>query len=247
MQLLHKIIILKLISGSNWKKEPRFCPDCGKPPVHARKQRPMCKYGADCYRRNPDHARNKQHPAGWKPPSAAAASSADARPECRYGSACYRKNPEHAREFQHPAGWRPAQPVAKCRYGAACYDKSEKHLRKYSHSDTVLLYHETDEAAARSILASQIFKCGRKGIVGPGIYFALKAEDTGHKAEHHGKILRARVRLGKVFIIEHGQERGWNAEKVRAQGYDSVQINRRGGVEFCVYDPERITKVEQHT
>ncbi len=110
-----------------------------------------------------------------------------------------------------------------------------------------MLYHETDEAAASSILASQTFRCGRKGIVGPGVYFALNAEDTGHKAEHHGKKLKASVRLGKVLIIEHGQERGWNAMKVRAQGYDSVQINRRGGVEFCVYDPERITKVERYS
>jgi hypothetical protein len=29
-------------------------------------------------------------------------------------------------------------------------------------------------------------------------------------------------------------------------GYASVQINRRGGIEFCVYDPERITIVERY-
>jgi hypothetical protein len=114
-----------------------------------------------------------------------------------------------------------------------------------SSSDNVTtLYHETDAECARSILQSQTFRCGADGMVGGGIYFAAFAADTGHKAHKRGVLLKARVNLGRIKTVEHGREAGVNARTVRAEGYDSVKINRHGGTEYCVYDSSRVTSVE---
>ncbi len=55
------------------------------------------------------------------------------------------------------------------------------------------LYHQTDRAAADSILRSQTFRMGAKGFAGAGIYFATNPEDTQGKALHGGVILEAKV------------------------------------------------------
>ena len=115
-----------------------------------------------------------------------------------------------------------------------------------SSEDNVLtLYHQTDADSAQSILQSQTFRCGQDGLVGGGIYFAASSSDTGHKAHRRGVILKARVNLGRIKIVEHGHEAGVNARSVSSQGYDSVRINRHGGTEYCVYDESRITNIER--
>jgi hypothetical protein len=120
--------------------------------------------------------------------------------------------------------------------GSSCYSSS---------SDNVMtLYHETDADCARSILQSQTFRCGPGGLVGAGIYFAECASDTGHKAHRRGFILKARVNLGRIKIVEQGRENGVNAHSVSAEGCNSVKINRRHGIEYCVYDSSRITNIE---
>jgi hypothetical protein len=120
---------------------------------------------------------------------------------------------------------------------SACFSSSS--------DNATTLYHETDADCARSILQSQTFKCGADGLVGGGIYFAASAADTGHKAHKRGVLLKARVNLGRIKTVEHGREAGVNARTVRAEGYDSVKINRRGGIEYCVYDSSRVTNVER--
>ncbi|KAG8235269.1 hypothetical protein J437_LFUL014269 [Ladona fulva] len=66
--------------------------------------RPSCKYGKDCYRRNPDHKKAFSHPGDpdYEENSSSPA-SVDNRPECRFGTSCYRKNPQHIRDFKHTA------------------------------------------------------------------------------------------------------------------------------------------------
>ncbi|KAI6659336.1 hypothetical protein LOD99_15007 [Oopsacas minuta] len=54
---------------------------------------PVCPYGADCYRKNPDHRASYSHP-----PRGIATTPTKI---CPYGSECYRKNPAHFREFSH--------------------------------------------------------------------------------------------------------------------------------------------------
>jgi hypothetical protein len=120
---------------------------------------------------------------------------------------------------------------------SSCYSSSS--------DNSTTLYHETDADCARSILQSQTFRCGADGLVGGGIYFAASAADTGHKAHKRGVLLKARVNLGRIKTVEHGREAGVNARTVRAEGYDSVKINRHGGTEYCVYDSSRVTNIER--
>ncbi|XP_021204479.1 aprataxin and PNK-like factor isoform X4 [Bombyx mori] len=56
--------------------------------------RERCMYGANCYRRNPQHAALYSHPrdADWTP-----------APRCRYGERCTRRDPRHRRDYLHPA------------------------------------------------------------------------------------------------------------------------------------------------
>ena len=56
--------------------------------------KPRCKYGAGCTRKNPEHFLEFSHPERWAP--------AD-KPRCKYGAACTRKNPEHLQDYGHPA------------------------------------------------------------------------------------------------------------------------------------------------
>jgi hypothetical protein len=92
------------------------------------------------------------------------------------------------------------------------------------------LYHQTDADCARCILESQTFKCGDGGLVGPGIYFAASAVDTGHKAhkqwgpigkrislkarsawsaQKHGLILLPRSRKAEGESARSAQKHAW--------------------------------------
>ncbi|CAL1528756.1 unnamed protein product [Lymnaea stagnalis] len=86
---------------------------------------PQCPYGAECYRKNPQHFKEFVHPP--KSPTTSSASSTTASvthtdphsvsdvinfsassqmiselPLCKYGAKCYRKNLLHFAEFSHP-------------------------------------------------------------------------------------------------------------------------------------------------
>ena len=57
-------------------------------------RRQPCKYGAKCYRKNPQHLAEYSHPGDpdYKE---------DGRPECPYGTKCYRKNHLHRQHYKH--------------------------------------------------------------------------------------------------------------------------------------------------
>jgi len=109
------------------------------------------------------------------------------------------------------------------------------------------LYHQTDEAVAGIILSSQEMKPGSKGLAGGGIYFATTAELTGHKAEAHGVILRAYVRLGRILTLDSHGDTKMTRDKLQRQGYDSVNIARKvsSGHEYVVYDPSQVLYIER--
>ena len=89
---------------------------------HRHHEKPPCPYGANCYRKNPEHFKEYSHPPGVMernlssppppPPPAGYAPGpryeqppvAHQKPPCPYGANCYRKNSEHFMEYSHPPG-----------------------------------------------------------------------------------------------------------------------------------------------
>jgi len=109
------------------------------------------------------------------------------------------------------------------------------------------LYHQTKESIAGIILSTQEMKPSSKGLAGAGIYFATTEELTGHKANAHGVILKAYVRLGKILTLEAGGDKEMTREKLKGRGYDSVCIARKvsSGQEYVVYDPHQVLYIER--
>src|SRR5262249_354964 len=61
------------------------------------------------------------------------------------------------------------------------------------------LYHQTKPEFAHTILISQKMKRGDPScLAGSGIYFAINAQDTYHKAHYNGVILKCSVKLDNV-------------------------------------------------
>ena len=60
------------------------------------------------------------------------------------------------------------------------------------------LLHQTGVDGARGIITSGQMNKGQSGIAAGGIYFAVCANDTMHKAHYHGFLFTLRVRLGDV-------------------------------------------------
>ncbi|CAH0694359.1 unnamed protein product [Spodoptera exigua] len=71
-----------------------------KPTVRLRER---CFYGANCYRRNPQHREDFCHPndSDW---------GAGEQVACPYGSGCRRRDPRHWQLHSHPAGTAPPAP-----------------------------------------------------------------------------------------------------------------------------------------
>ncbi|XP_022829763.1 aprataxin and PNK-like factor isoform X2 [Spodoptera litura] len=71
-----------------------------KPTVRLRER---CFYGANCYRRNPQHREDFCHPndSDW---------GSGEQTACPYGSGCGRRDPRHWRLHSHPAGAAPPAP-----------------------------------------------------------------------------------------------------------------------------------------
>jgi len=85
---------------------------------------------------------------------------------------------------------------------------------------------------------------GAKGVAGGGIYFAETPQDTNHKAEHRGFMIKARVYIGKpdeILMVPHPGDPSLNKRELKRRGakkgktYKSVQVNRRGGKEIVIY------------
>jgi hypothetical protein len=54
----------------------------------------------------------------------------------------------------------------------------QQHRRDIEKCGVTTLYHQTNAAAAQSIVQSQKFKAGSQGCVGQGMYFAQRPEET---------------------------------------------------------------------
>ncbi|CAF1138950.1 unnamed protein product [Rotaria sp. Silwood1] len=71
------------------------------------KRRPVCSYGASCYRKNPTHRTEQSHPgdSDYEDEKQTNNDSKDDndidKPICPYGKSCYRQNPQHKRDYTH--------------------------------------------------------------------------------------------------------------------------------------------------
>mmetsp|Transcript_10546 Transcript_10546/g.19151 ORF Transcript_10546/g.19151 Transcript_10546/m.19151 type:complete len:247 (-) Transcript_10546:18-758(-) len=110
---------------------------------------------------------------------------------------------------------------------------------------TRLLYHQTSAEVASAILESGNMHCGNRGLAGGGIYFAETPEHTDHKAKKKGAVLECAVRLGRVKRLSAGGDKSITYESLKEEGYDSVCIARRNGLEYVVYDSAQVTPMRQ--
>ena len=55
------------------------------PSTYAPQQKQKCRYGARCYRKNPQHLKTYQHP-----------------PMCKWGNKCYVNEHHHRNQYRHP-------------------------------------------------------------------------------------------------------------------------------------------------
>lgn len=107
------------------------------------------------------------------------------------------------------------------------------------------LYHQTDEETAELILATQTMLPGTQGLAGGGIYFATDPGLTGHKARKKGVILECTVDIGAFKALGKEGDRHVTLERLRAEGYDSVRIQRDlgSGQEYVVYESWRVSDI----
>jgi hypothetical protein len=119
-------------------------------------------------------------------------------------------------------------------------------LREARMSTSVILtlYHQTSRVCAAAICESQRMYCGQSGLAGGGIYFAASPEATMGKAHRTGVILKALVRLGKSMRLSKDGNSELTLESLLEQGYDSVIIDRPGGIEYVVYHWDQVTNIE---
>ena len=108
------------------------------------------------------------------------------------------------------------------------------------------LFHQTNPVSGQKIIQEQRFVCSDatkgKFLAGP---------DTEHKVRNpanKGCILAATVNLGRVLDIPFEGDQTITAEALRAKGYDSVKIPRRGnpGTEYVVYNTKQISNIRIH-
>jgi aprataxin and PNK-like factor len=68
------------------------------------KPRPVCSYGASCYRKNLAHRTEQSHPgdSDYEDEKNTTKDDNDAdKPQCPYGKTCYRQNPQHKLDYKH--------------------------------------------------------------------------------------------------------------------------------------------------
>ena len=103
------------------------------------------------------------------------------------------------------------------------------------------LVHQTGVDGARGIITSGRMNRGQSGIAAGGIYFAVTADDTMHKAHYHGFLFTLRVRLGNVqHWAANQQDHNVTFESLQRQNYDTVHIPRTGGDEYIVYHSDQV-------
>jgi hypothetical protein len=133
--------------------------------------------------------------------------------------------------------------------------------RRLTQGPCMVLYHETDEKSAGAILESGRMLRGDSGLVGGGIYFACTKQGTflllvaahayrlvcaaaKRKAHRHGYLLKCKVRLGYPKRIAAGGNPNVKFTKLLKQGFDSVIVPRKGGLEFVVYNYDQVVAIK---
>ena len=102
------------------------------------------------------------------------------------------------------------------------------------------LYHQTDPAAARAILASQEMRKGSAGSLGAGIYFAESIAATDRKTQHRGVVLQCKVKMGREKEYFSACP-SISFRSLILEGYDSV-IGKffQTGTEYVVYNHDQV-------
>lgn len=76
-----------------------------KAPTSSTNTKPLCTYGTECRRKNPQHFLEYAHPhldGNKSSPTVSPTPTNDSKPLCAYGVNCRRKNPQHFLECAHP-------------------------------------------------------------------------------------------------------------------------------------------------
>jgi hypothetical protein len=111
---------------------------------------------------------------------------------------------------------------------------------------TLTLFHQTSCECAGQIAASELMKCGSRGMLGAGIYFATSIEAAAAKAHKAGIVIEAEVTVGVQLIVE-GSWPNMDLAFLRGQGADSVKgIGHATGDEIVVYEAERVKITKYH-
>jgi len=133
------------------------------------------------------------------------------------------------------------------RSNATQQQQQHHHQQRAPRGEVLTLYHQTSAEIAALIFEGG-FKPGTRGWCGGGIYFAMKPWQTYHKAigpnSHLGSILEVEVDLGRVRHMSPTCDRSMTAEKMFADGYDSIRFNPGDGDEIVVYSPASILSVK---
>lgn len=108
------------------------------------------------------------------------------------------------------------------------------------------LYHLTSPYICGLIQKSG-FKAGSNGWCGGAIYFAANPNSVWTKAvgvnSHTGCLLRVRVDVGKVKNMPPTCDLHMTRAKLNATGHDSIKFNPGDGVEYVIFQPERVLSV----
>jgi hypothetical protein len=111
-------------------------------------------------------------------------------------------------------------------------DSIQQHKRDIGRRGVTTLYHQTNVAAAQSIVGSQRFRAGPEGCVGQGMYFAQLPEETYPKTTSTGPILAADVRLGTPFKVSLADSQGRWPRKQTCE--DSLAYITEHGCRLCI-------------
>jgi hypothetical protein len=161
-------------------------------------------------------------------------------------------DPQEASEFDTsvalPGGWgEAAEAVESTNTEALAAWRRRPVVAWHPPRGNVLtLYHQTGGGSGPLILRGG-FRPGSTGWCGGGIYFATSPQATETKAigpqSHKGFMIEARVNIGRVKDMPRTCDRGMNAGRIHAMGFDSIRFNPGDGTEYVVYSPANVLSV----
>lgn len=92
----------KIITSDDEDEQPSSSVSESSEAKKSTDEQKICKFGAKCYRTNPDHFKQFQHPKKKQQDDPEKAKQTSAKPICIFGSKCYRKSSVHQANFSHP-------------------------------------------------------------------------------------------------------------------------------------------------